>query len=123
MTGTRRTVKQAKCVIEKPPLISTKRLEELIEEATVDCYDESEAITGFLCVLQDNIETPFATVVFGSEVIVERIDFNQSGDIVAVCHRGEERQNIPILDLPLPNPKPRGVEWIEAYRRWTRGGF
>jgi len=30
--------------------------------------------------------------------------------------RGRERQSVPILDLPLPSPRPEGVEWIEAYR-------
>ena len=103
--------------------ISTKRLDEMIAEATVDCYDESEALSGFLCVLQDNLDTPFKTTVLGAEVTVERLDLNESGDIVAVCRCGKDRQNIPVLDLPLPEPKPSGAEWLEAYRRWVRGGY
>lgn len=27
-------------------------------------------------------------------------------------------QAIPILDLPLPVPRPDGAEWIDAYRHW-----
>jgi hypothetical protein len=25
---------------------------------------------------------------------------------------------IPITSLPLPEPRPEGVEWIDAYRHW-----
>ena len=42
-------------------------------------------------------------------------------DIVALCRRGRFRQALPILSLPLPKRLPRGVEWIEAYRRWIGG--
>jgi hypothetical protein len=41
--------------------------------------------------------------------------------IVAVCHRGRERQAIGILDLPLPEPAPEGAQWIAAYRHWLHG--
>jgi hypothetical protein len=43
------------------------------------------------------------------------VDITDADDIVAVCYRGRERQAIPILDLPLPTPRPAGWEWIEAY--------
>ena len=42
-------------------------------------------------------------------------------EIVAICRRGRERQKVPILDLPLPEPRPEGSEWIDAYRRWVKG--
>jgi hypothetical protein len=29
------------------------------------------------------------------------------------------RQVIPILDLQLPAPPPKGAKWIEAYRHWV----
>jgi hypothetical protein len=32
------------------------------------------------------------------------------------------KQKLPILELPLPTPRPLGSEWIEAYRYWARGG-
>jgi hypothetical protein len=41
--------------------------------------------------------------------------------IVAICRRGRTRQSIPILELPLPDPRPAGAEWIEAYRSWAVG--
>jgi len=70
--------------------------------------------------LQDELELPFETLVLGVLVAVARIDMTQAEEIVAVCRRGRERQAIPILELPLPSPTPRGAEWIETYRRWAR---
>ena len=91
---------------------------EMMEEATVDAYGESEQAAGWLTSIEENLEVPFETTVLGVPVIVERIDLSRSGQIVAVCRRGRIRQSLPILDLPLPTPPPAGAEWIEAYRRW-----
>jgi hypothetical protein len=76
-----------------PPL-SKARLKELIEEAVVDAYTEEEQIVGFLTMIE-----------------------------VAICRRGNTRQKVPILDLPMPVPAPAGAEWIAAYRRWRRGSW
>jgi hypothetical protein len=90
----------------------------MIEEATVDCYNESELVTGWFTMIEDNLAVPFETAVLGAQVTVERIDLSRSEQIVAICKRGQERQALPILDLPLPSPRPQGADWIEAYRRW-----
>ncbi len=98
--------------------ISKRRLAEMIEEATVDCYNDSELTTGWFTVIEDKLVVPFETRVLGIQVTVARIDLNNSEQIVALCGRGVERQPLPILELPLPTPPPHGAEWIEAYRRW-----
>ena len=99
---------------------STAHLDKLIGEATVDCYNDSEEITGIFTMLEENLIVPFATKLLGLEVAVERVDLNKAGEIVAVCRRGRERLRVPVIDLPLPEPKPKGAEWIDAYRRWAR---
>jgi len=104
------------------PRISKARLQEMIEQATVDAYDESEQITGWFTMIEENLAVPFETMVLGVSVTVERIDLNRSEQIVAVCRRGRDRQALPILDLPLPAPPPDGAEWIEAYRKWRGEG-
>ena len=63
----------------------------------------------------------FKTEVLGVKVTVDKLDLTDADDIVVVCRRGKTRQRVPILDLPLPKPPPRGWEWIEAYRHWARG--
>lgn len=90
----------------------------MIEAATVDAYGESEQVTGWFTMIDENLAVPFGTKVLGVTVTVERIDLNPSEQIVAICRRGRERQSLPILDLPLPTPTPDGAEWIEAYRQW-----
>jgi hypothetical protein len=102
--------------------LSAAKLKRLIEEAIVDAYGESEQRVGFLTMIEDNLALPFVTRVLGVDVTVERIDLTRSEEIVAICRRGRTRQAIPILELPLPKPVPQGAEWIEAYRRWARGG-
>ncbi len=99
---------------------STAHLDKLIEEATVDCYNESEEVTGIFTMLEENLAVPFATKLLGLEVTVERVDLNKAGEIVAACRRGRERLRVPVIDLPLPEPKPKGAEWIDAYRRWAQ---
>ena len=102
----------------RAPHISKARLAEMIEEAIVDAYGESEQVTGWFTMIDENLEVPFETTVLGILVTVERVDLSRSEQIVAICRRARERQVLPILDVPLPTPPPEGAEWIEAYRRW-----
>jgi hypothetical protein len=101
--------------------LSAARLAEMIEEATVDAYDEGEQATGWFTIIGDNLEMPFETEVLGVTVTVKRLEIRDDNSIVAVCARGAVRQAVGLVDLPLPSAKPDGAEWIEAYRRW-RGG-
>jgi hypothetical protein len=106
----------------QPPSLGKRRLDELVEEAIIDAYGESEQLVGLLCTLQQHLAVPFTTEILGTIVRVERVDVNDADEIVAICRRGPQRQKIPILDLPLPSPPPDGWEWIAAYRHWARGG-
>jgi hypothetical protein len=105
----------------KRPRVSAARLDRLIAEAVVDAYGEDEQRVGFYTMLEDHLALPFKTEILGVAVTVQRVDLTDDDQIVAVCTRGRERQSIPILALPLPDPPPAGAEWIQAYRRWVRG--
>jgi hypothetical protein len=98
--------------------LSRAELDDLIAEAIVDAYDDSEQLTGLYTMIEDNLAMPFDTVVLGVEVTVRKVDLRDNG-IVAICERGKDRQAIGILDLPLPDPAPEGAQWIAAYRRWA----
>jgi hypothetical protein len=104
------------------PALSKRRLDELVEEAIIDAYGESEQCVGLLTMLEEHLAVPFTTQILGTSVRVERVDLNDADEIVAICRRGKQRQKIPILDLSLPSPPPPGWEWIAAYRHWARGG-
>jgi hypothetical protein len=101
--------------------ISKARLAAMIEEATVDAYGESEQITGWYTMIEEHLALPFETTMLRVAAKVTKLDLRGDNDIVAICTRGRERQSVPILDLPLPWPRPEGAEWIEAYRQWVRG--
>lgn len=118
---TRKETQRSKSPEPPQPRLSKADLDGLVEEATVDCYNESEQATGLYTMMEDNLKLPFETEILGIPVTVTRIDITEKDQIVAVCRRGNVKQKVPILDLPLPSPRPSGSEWIEAYRHWVRG--
>jgi len=91
----------------------------MVEEATVDCHDEEEALTGFATLVEENLEVPFETTILWVTVTVTGVTDTSHG-LVADCARGRYQQPIHVLDLPFPDPPPKGAEWIAAYRRWAR---
>ncbi|PPK63801.1 calcium-binding protein [Actinokineospora auranticolor] len=96
-------------------------IDALIAEATVDCYNDSECVTGFYTMLENKLMVPFHTEVLGVDVAVTGVVLGEDDQVTAVCTRGRAKQRIPILDLPLPTPPPEGAECIDAYRYWLRG--
>src|SRR3974390_1347018 len=95
-------------------------LDALIEEATVDCYNDQEQITGLFTMIDEHLAVPFRTEVLGGQVTVAKVDLTVEHEIVAICRRERHKQAIPILDLRLPDPAPDRAQWIAASRRWRR---
>jgi hypothetical protein len=102
------------------PGFSKERLDDLVEEATVDANGEEEQATGFYSMMENDLQLPFETEVLGVKVTVESIDFAGDARLVAVCKKGAKRQRISLKDLPLPSPLPEGADWIAAYRHWLK---
>src|ERR1039457_1054489 len=96
--------------------LSKAWLDELVEEALVDAYGESEQATGFYTMIENDLCPPFETEMLG----VMRSEDDQ---LVAVCRKGKDRQRILLTDLPLPKTLPKGGEWIVAYRYWRTGAM
>ena len=103
------------------PRLSKARLDELVEEALVDAYGESEQVTGFYTVMENDLRLPFETEILGMTVTVEDIDITEDEQLVAVCRKDKTKQRISLSELPLPSPLPKGAEWILAYRYWRTG--
>ena len=101
---------------------ASDRLVQLIEQATVDCFNESEECTGLFEMLAEHLEIPFATTVLGVAITVTAVELTASDEIVAVCRRGREVLRVAMLELPMPDPPPEGFEWVDAYRLWARPG-
>jgi hypothetical protein len=67
--------------------LSEERIAEMIEEATVDAYDEMEQATGWYTMFEQHLELPFETKVLGIAVSVASIAPRDGGQIVAICTR------------------------------------
>jgi hypothetical protein len=95
------------------------RLRALIEEATVDCNDESDEHMGFMNMIEENVVCPFPAKVLGEDVEVIQLQSPAAGfGLDAVCrYKGKDYQ-IDVRSLVFPTVKPKGFEWIEAYRSW-----
>jgi hypothetical protein len=104
-----------------PRRLGKRRLGQLVEEAVIDAYGESEQRIGLLTMIQENLTYLLRTEVLGTPVRVERV-VNDADEIVAVCRRQRQQQLIPMLGLPLPSSPPTGWEGIEASRHWAREG-
>jgi len=118
-----RTKRTAKGTPAKGLHLSKARLNELIEEALVDAYGESEQVTGFYTMMENDLRLPFETQILGVTASVEGIDITEDDQLVAVCRKGKARQRISLAELPLPSPLPEGAEWIVAYRYWRTGSM
>lgn len=99
--------------------LTDEELEELIEEATVDTYDEYESRAGFLTMLQDNVILPFQATLYGNPVTVLEIDGNDRV-IKATIKSDGKSYPVDILDLKIDDSDAEGSEWLAAYRRWEK---
>lgn len=45
------------------------QLDAMVEEATVDCYNDSEAATGIFTMIDENLAVPFETQMWNSETL------------------------------------------------------
>jgi uncharacterized Zn finger protein len=99
---------------------SRARLEQMVADATVDCYNESEECTGIFETIHEHLDIPFVTTVLGVAVTVTAVEITDDDQIVAICRRGRDVLRVALLELPMPDPRPAGGEWVDAYRHWAR---
>jgi len=107
---------------ERQPLKRWKKskLEDLIHRAVLDAEDDEEQQMGFYEALEEHLRFPFKTALAGHPLVVKGLTVGEDDEILAVCLRGGEKVGIPLLDLPMPKPPPKGAEWVEAYRLWVQ---
>lgn len=94
-------------------------IQRLIEEATVDCYDEGECRVGFATMLEENLKTPCKAKLRGQMVTVTSINGDERV-IKVFIKKGSFVFPIDILDLDIDQAMT-GSEWLAAYRKWEKG--
>ena len=102
-----------------PPSVSTTRIHPPHRGCPVVEAGGTRAAALFE-MIQDRLDVPFATMVLGISVTVIAVELTTRDGIVAVCRHGRDLLRISVLELPMPDPRPRGAEWIDAYRHWAR---
>ena len=80
-----------KNILPKPLQLSKARLNELVDDALTDAYGESEQVTGFYTMLENDLHLPFETQILGVMVTVASIDITEDDQLVAVCRAGKTR--------------------------------
>lgn len=103
--------------------MNRERLEELVEEATIDCYDEYEAFAGMEVALTDELAFPLTATAPGDPVTVTGIDSRSSPKrgIMATVDKGGTSYAFPLSELEFVDPDSSSEEWIAAFRLWMDG--
>jgi hypothetical protein len=98
------------------------RLRALIEEATVDCYNEGEEHAGLLTMIEQEVVCPFRAKVIGEEVEVTGFEWPKGGyGLNVACKHKGKKHVVEITSLEWIEPRPEGFEWVEAYLMWREG--
>lgn len=101
---------------------SQKRIfERIIEDATMDCYDEYEQISGWAALLDDNIPTPCNCTIGKVQAVLEKIDTDDNGNVViGIIKLNKAKVRVLIQDIILENKT--AMNHINAYHYWCKNG-
>jgi len=106
---------------KKTSLVSSKRLQELIQEGIVDCYGVDEEYSGLMTMLEDELEFPFEALVVGEKVKVTALEWGEGGyGLRFVCQRRKKNYCIDATSIEWAVQLPEGYEWVEAYYVWRK---
>ena len=97
------------------------RLEALLEEATIDCYNEEEEFAGILCTLDERLNFPLQATALGESVEVMGLDEGHSSlrrGITTRVRKGDREYPLALAELEIVGPDPVSAEWLAAYRYW-----
>ncbi len=98
-------------------------LDALIDELTVDAYNDEEQLTGFHVGAEEALRRGEAASIAGAEVQVARVDCGPDvrTGLTARVKRDGVAYEVALADLVLPRRSELGVV-VAAYRRWQGRG-
>lgn len=102
-------------------MIDENRLEALLEQAIVDCYDEVEEFWGIAATLEMHLNFPLQAQALGEPVEVIGLDNHRSSlrrGIMARVRKGEQEFPVALSELEFVDPDPTSAEWLAMYRYW-----
>src|SRR5271157_3504282 len=99
---------------------SEEELNDLVDEITVDAYNDDEQLWAFRQVIEDEVDLPVDAFVLGEPVAVIEIDYdgNERRGLTARCRREDGVEHtIGASDLVFPEGS-KGADYMAAYRTW-----
>jgi hypothetical protein len=102
----------------RPTRQADPELDSLIEEITIDCYDEYEQLSAFQTAFENDANFPFTGTVIGERVDVLSVHGeDERHELIATCRRNDRDYEIALLDID-PAADHDTSRLIAAYRRW-----
>ncbi len=93
-------------------------LDSLVEEITVDAYDEDEPLTGFQAAFDEDANLPCPGRVVGEDVEVLSVSLgDHRRELIATCERAGRQYEVALLDIELWADAATS-RLVAAYRRW-----
>jgi len=95
-------------------------LDHLIEEITVDAYNDDEKLWAFRQAFEDNVALPSDGFVIGEPVSVIEIDYdgNERRGLTARCRREDGSEHVVAASEVMLPQSSRGTRHLAAYRKW-----
>jgi hypothetical protein len=94
-------------------------LDSLIDEITVDCYNEDEQLTAFENAFDEDANFPCPGSVIGHDIDVLSVATAQNRrELIATCRHEGRDYKIALLDIDL-RTDPATSRLVDAYRRWA----
>lgn len=98
-----------------------KIYEKIIEEATIECYEEYENICGWQCLLDEKIATPCPCKIGKQDTILENIDMDEGGRVViGIIRLNKAKIRILLQDITIEDSE--AMKYINAYKYWCKNG-
>ncbi len=99
-----------------------KLYEKIAEEATVDCHDEDEQISGWECIFDEKITTPRNCTIGKQKAVLEKITRDDHfACIVGIVRLNKTKVRILLQDISLDDSE--AMKYINAYRYWCKNGL
>jgi hypothetical protein len=97
---------------------TARELDALIEEVTVDAYNDSEQLTAFETAFDEVANFPCQGTVIGENVEVLSLTADDGRrELVATCQRDGRRYKVALQEIDLRSD-PATLRLFAAYKRW-----
>ena len=92
----------------------------MIDDITVDAYDDDEQLWSFLQAFKDEIVLPADGFVIGEPVKVTAFEYtgNNIGGLMVRCHLNNGSEYLIAVSDVVFSRTSKGARYIAAYRRW-----